>query len=182
MAGMKRSDMSGHHGNRPTCAEHWFLGRLCGCDGVVRHEQEKEQQERGRERKRGRETREGGGSAEGNTESEGECEREMMGVIRIKTVGFGQSRVRAVASVPTPHPPLLYRAKPQLKSSALAHAGSLHDTQAGSNVQETSQTHLFPFIILISLLSPIFLPFQAFSTVISPLTHTHTDTHSLTVV
>lgn len=47
--------------------------------------------------------REGGRSMEGNAESE--REREMMGVIRIKTVGFGQSRVRAAVSVPTPHPP-----------------------------------------------------------------------------
>ena len=74
-----------------------------------------------------------GGREEGQwREIQRERGREMMGVIRIKTVGFGQSRVRAAASMPTPHPPRLSRAKLQPKSVALAHAGSLHDTQADS--------------------------------------------------
>lgn len=78
---------------------------------------------------RGWERRKGGGQWR---EIQKEREREMMGLIRIKSVDFGQSQVRAVASMPTPHPPQLFRAKFQPKSAALAHAGSHHDTQADS--------------------------------------------------
>lgn len=73
----------------------------------------------------------GRGEREGvNDGKYGQREREMMGVIQIKSVGFGQSQVRAISSMPTPHPPQLFRAKPQPKSVALAHAGSHHDIQA----------------------------------------------------
>lgn len=47
----------------------------------------------------------GKGGREVNGGKYREQERGMMGVIRIKTVGFGQSRVRAGVSMPTPHPP-----------------------------------------------------------------------------
>lgn len=47
--------------------------------------------------------KEWGRSGEGNRESK--REREMMGIIRIKMVGFGQSRVRATVSTPISYPP-----------------------------------------------------------------------------
>lgn len=52
--------MSGHHGNRPTSGSA-FLLRLKGRDEGLRLEQEKEQQERGRQQIRGWERRKGGG-------------------------------------------------------------------------------------------------------------------------
>lgn len=67
-----------------------FRGEGKGCDGGMRHKQEKEKQEESKcvGRREGRGGREGGmwmRSMEGNTESK---EREMMGLIRIKTAGF----------------------------------------------------------------------------------------------
>lgn len=47
-----------------------------------------------------------------------------MGIIRIKMVGFGQSRVVRANFLPTS------RAKFWFKSAELAHAESLHDTHA----------------------------------------------------
>lgn len=72
--------------------------------------------------------REGGRSMEGKRR---EREREMMGVIRIKTVGFGQSRVRTAVSVPTPHPPPVPSSSPNqplwhMQGASVTHKQTAH--------------------------------------------------------
>lgn len=121
-----------------------------GRDGGVRHEQEKEQQERGREQKRGRERREGGKErwrgVNGGKYRKRERERkrvsemEMMAVIRIKTVGFGQSRDRAAASVPTPHPRPVPSSSPNqplwhMQGASMTHKQTAHG--ATGNIPNT---------------------------------------------
>lgn len=81
----------------------FFFSGWKGCDGGMKHEQERSSREEGIWCVGGRGGREWGRSGEGNKESE--REREMMGIIRIKMVGFGQSRVRATVSMPTSYPP-----------------------------------------------------------------------------
>lgn len=128
ITGMKR-DITGHHGNCPPSQSIGFVGWVHGDTWV--------EDSAAGERKRVK-ALEGKEGVNGGKYREGE----MMAIIRIKSVGFGQSRVRSDVCMPTPHPPRLSRAKLQPKS-ALAHAGSLHDTQADStwrgNIPNTIQ-------------------------------------------
>lgn len=157
MASLKRSDMSGHHGNKPTSGEHcfffwvgfvrlWWKGEAWAGERAAG---ERKTVNAWVGKKGGREVN------GGKYRKQKRKEREMMVVIRIKAVGFGQSWVRAAMSVPTPHPSWLTNAKPQPKSAALAHAGSLHDTQAGStwlcreHPKHTELTKRYKFYIML---------------------------------
>lgn len=81
-----------------------FFSGWRGCDGGMRHEQERSSRDEGIwcVGGRGEEGRNEGGQGR---EIERAREREMMGIIRIKMVGFGQSRVRATVSTPISYPP-----------------------------------------------------------------------------
>lgn len=81
-----------------------FFRRRKGSDGRMEREQEKEQQG-GKHLMRRWER--GEGMREVRRGKYREWEREMMGIIRIKMVGFGQSRVRATVFMPTSYPPLV---------------------------------------------------------------------------
>lgn len=108
----------------------------------MRHEQEKEQQERGREQMRGWEREKGGKKGGRWREIQGaNTEREMMGLIRIKTVGFGQSRVRADMSVPTPHPSPVPSSSPNQPLWHMQGASMTHKQTAHGCAKGTSRRH-----------------------------------------
>lgn len=73
-----------------------------------------------------------GGGTEGGQEREiqREREREMMGIIRIKMVGFGQSQVRATVSMPTSYPPHmpspLNQLNWQIQGASMTHKQTTH--------------------------------------------------------
>lgn len=68
-------------------------------------------------------------------------EREMMGLIRIKTVGFGQSRVRADMSVPTPHPSPVPSSSPNQPPWHMQGASMTHKQTAHGCAKGTSRRH-----------------------------------------
>lgn len=81
-----------------------FFSGWRGCDGGMRHEQERSSRDEGIWCVGGR-AEEGRNEGGQGREIERAREREMMGIIRIKMVGFGQSRVRATVSTPISYPP-----------------------------------------------------------------------------
>lgn len=116
----------------------------------MRHEQEKEQQERGREQMRGWDRREGGREVNGGKMRE--QEREMMAVIRIKTVGFGQSRVRTNVSVPAPHPPPVPSSSPNqplwhMQGASMIHKQAAYDWERPENIQLVNRKQILYLIL-----------------------------------